>query len=94
MTFAAPEPIASGQAMTIVEVDGQPPGSLEDFVGERSFVVQTGGHWSTVSGNGIRHDDVVKFYQKDLEHDGKDIRVWEIDAEAATGWVARSASAF
>ncbi len=46
-----------------------------------------------VSGAGRAHGDLVRFHEKDMEHNGKDIRVWHVRQEGAD-FLAEQAATF
>jgi hypothetical protein len=75
-----PQMVVSGVPYTVVSVDGRAAVDLDDFVGLGHFVVtgQTGEH--QVAGEGDRHEDEVRFYEKTLDGIGKDVRVWKVVA--------------
>lgn len=80
MTYTTPEMVVSGVPYAVVLVGGHEPADLDDFVEHSEFVLQgsTGQH--VVAGEGIRHEDVVRFHEKSDHGDGKDVRVWTIRA--------------
>ncbi|WP_024285150.1 hypothetical protein [Cellulomonas sp. KRMCY2] len=89
MTSSTPEMVISGVPYTVLEVEGRVPGDLEDFVGERQFVLDgpTGRH--VVSGDGFVDDDdgAVRFHQK-APDGGKDVRVWRVSPTPEGTFVA------
>ena len=78
MTDTTPEMVVSGVPYTVREVEGREPSDLDAFVGLTEFVVEgrTGEHH--VAGEGDRHDDEVRFYEKTAGGTGKDVRVWKL----------------
>lgn len=78
--------------VTIETVAGHPPQSLEDFEGEASFVL-VGEVAYTVRGSGRVTGDSVRFHEKDIEHNGKDVRVWRVFREGDR-YVAEQAATF
>lgn len=91
MTYSTPETVVSGVPYRVLEVNppGMPgrgsagpeqelSGGLDRFVGPATFVVQgrTGRH--TVSGEGTADGHAVRFHEKDVRADGKDVRVWRL----------------
>jgi hypothetical protein len=78
MTMAAQEPVVSGQWYTVTEVDGRPPTGLASCVGERVLTLAMNGLSHRMFGTGVEHSGRVRFHQKDLGPDGKDVRVWTI----------------
>ena len=103
MTMAAQEPVVSGQWYTVTEVDGRPPTGLASCVGERVLILAMNGLSHRIFGTGVEHSAGVRFHQRDLGPDGKDVRVWTIsdpgdnsllaeDCAASCGSGTRSAS--
>jgi hypothetical protein len=78
MTFAAPDSIASGFPYAVVEIRGAKPSALDQFEGEAEFVLQGAGSRRVVNGSGKLRGDWIHFQEKDVSHDGKDVRVWQI----------------
>ena len=93
MTFKPAEPIASGKPYSVVDVEERSPGSLDDFVGERTFGLNIGTGTSRVHGVGRLDGDSVRFVEKDSAA-GKDVRVWRVHSAADTGFVAEQSAAF
>ncbi len=89
MTMAAQDPVVSGHGYTITEVDGHPPTGLGDCVGDRLLSLVGNGLAHRVFGTGIAVRGGVRFHQKDLGPDGKDVRVWMISELDHTSLVAR-----
>ena len=92
MTFATPESVPSGMAVEVVEVQGHPPESLEDFDGESGFVLGDDAH-HVIQGIGRITGDHVRFYEKDMANNAKDVRVWEVRREGET-FVAEQTATF
>ena len=87
MSSPAREPIVSGTAYAVRDVDGSTPMSLDDFLPAPGAVVTV-----TLERNGVPHvaqgtvtrlDGAVCLYEKDSVV-GKDTRVWSI-SEGAPG---------
>jgi hypothetical protein len=87
MTFTAADPIASGLPYDVVAVGGEPPARLDQFVGDSSFVIARNGRRSRVCGVGRPNEPGVHFQEKDVDHDGKDVRTWQI-SQGDTGFCA------
>lgn len=78
MTFAAPDPIPSGQPLMVRVVGGRSPHVIDDFVGaDVKFSVDYRGQQCQVAGDGCQLDEAVRFHEKDARS-GKDVRVWRI----------------
>ena len=80
MSFNTPVSVASGVAREVLEVDGHRPALLSDFDGETTFVLGNGSQY-VVRGLGRVIEGAVRFHEKDMDNDGKDIRVWEVRTE-------------
>ena len=89
MTMAAQEPVVSGHGYTITEVDGHPPAGLGDCVGERLLTLVGNGLAHRLFGTGTAVPGGVRFHQKDLGPDGRDVRVWTISELDSTSLIAR-----
>ena len=78
MTYTTPDMVVSGVPYDVALVGGHGPADLDDFVEHCEFVLQgtTGQH--LIAGEGTRHDDYVRFYEKSEHGSGKDVRVWTI----------------
>lgn len=84
-----PALVVSCAPYTVTAVEGRAPRSLHEFEGTISFVVDgpTGGHQIFGEG-GDAHDGAVRFYEKDQEGVGKDVRVWTVSISPDRGFVA------
>ena len=78
MTLAAEGPVVSGRWYTVSEVNGRPATGLASCIGERMLTLVMNGLSHRVFGTGMEHSGRVRFHQKDLGPDGKDVRVWTI----------------
>jgi hypothetical protein len=94
MTFFASDPVPSGLAYGIVTVSGGRPVSFDQFIGEVSFTISRGTVESVVRGQGSAAGDGVRFQEKDLSHNGKDVRVWQISKDLAGVFNAATVSSF
>ena len=88
MSFVTPDPVISGVPYPITAMSSEKrPGSLEDFTGDTSFVIQMeAAH--VVCGHGALDGDTVRFYEKDHDGTGKDIRVWRVSPAPEGGFRA------
>jgi hypothetical protein len=84
---------ASGVPYPVLQVGGQPPSTLDQFVGETAFTVVKAGTESEVCGVGTRTEDVVLFHEK-LAGLGKDVRVWRLQAHQDATFSAETQAAF
>ena len=78
MTMATDGPVISGLAYTVTEIDGHLPTGLAGCLGDRTLTLVGSGLSHRVRGTGIDHLGGVRFHQKDLGPDGRDVRVWTI----------------
>ena len=78
MAVAADGPMISGVAYTVIEIDGRPPTGLAGCLGDRTLTLVRSGLSHRVRGTGTNHPGGVRFQQKVLGPDGKDLRVWTI----------------
>jgi hypothetical protein len=88
------EPVGSGQSYTINEVDGRVPNSLDDFNGDIHLLLIRNEQALHVVGNGTRQGNSVRFYQKDLALNNRDIRVWTVTAGDDYTFLAAPLAAF
>ncbi|MEO6501154.1 MAG: hypothetical protein ABIQ09_04505 [Jatrophihabitantaceae bacterium] len=88
MTFHSATAVASGRPYHVKACRGRVPATLADFEGESDFTLSTGTGTTVVRGVGAAHGDWVRFHEKDVAHDGKDVRVWHITREADGGFTA------
>ena len=94
MTFDAHEPIISGVVYRIAEVgDAHTPSDLADFVGNTDLLVRTDSDEHHISGVGAYSSDGVRFYEKDLQNEGKDVRMWTIQHSDDGGFTAQHIAA-
>jgi hypothetical protein len=94
MTFSAADPVASGRPYRVLNADGEAPDTLEQFCGETTFTIVKEGARSLVSGCGTPNQDGVRFQEKDVEHDGKDVRVWQIARDGSGAFTATASAVF
>ena len=80
VSFTTPESVPAGTAQLVFEVQGHIPTGLADFAGDVSFVLEGEEH-HLIEGSGRVHGDRVRFHQKDMAANGKDVRVWGIRQE-------------
>ena len=93
MSFTTPIAVPSGMSARVLEVDGHEPNKLQDFACDVSFVVGLDPP-VLVHGTGRIDGQIVRFHEKDVEHTGKDIRVWEVRAGDDGQFVAEHAAQF
>ncbi len=89
-TTTANDPVVSGVPYPVTRLDGTPARTVAEFVGDTTFLVHEAARQREVSGTGVL--DVaatsVRFYQKDPQHEFRDVRVWRLEAGDG-GFVAR-----
>lgn len=88
------DPVASGVQFIVAEVVGHRPASLQDFVGRTSFVVRAHNGVRTISGVGSAVGGGVRFQERDVDQEDKDVRTWQIVNAADQGFAAQHVAAF
>ena len=94
MTVQPPSSIISGVEYQVQAVQGEPPASLEDFVGEVALDVTyeppSGSlrQEHVLRGAGLVSDGVVYFNEKDVRS-SKDVRRWQVVQKDDGTWVAK-----
>ena len=80
MSTATVQPVPSGLAYVVVDVDGHPPRALDDFTGPtKKLLLRRGPESSRIAGSGATPlSGELRFHQKDHSLDGRDVRVWSI----------------
>ena len=94
MTFQTPDPLASGKPYPVVDVEGAAPRSLGQFAGETEFGIEHGGAVSWIKGFGTGQRGGIRFHEKDVDHSGKDVRVWVVREDSAGRITAETLSIF
>jgi hypothetical protein len=84
--------IASGKPYLVVAPAATGIPSLEPFLGDAEFTIDSGGTPLVIRGHGVSHGELVRFHEKDAVG-GKDVRVWHI-SQRSGGYVAESQAAF
>ncbi len=92
MSFSTPMPIPSGMSLPVLAVEGRTPQTQEDFAGEVSFLLDLDPP-HLVQGCGVVDGSTVRFYEKDVDNNGKDIRVWTV-CSRGTRFVAEHVAQF
>ena len=67
---------------------GRVPTSLADFEGVSEFTLSTRTGAMLVRGVGVTQESSVRFHERDVAGDGRDVRVWHITVEADGGFTA------
>ena len=91
MSLSPPRSVVSGIAYLVLDVGERPPTSIDEFVGATSFTIDNKGPY-VVCGCGALQADRVRFYEKDHEGDGRDVRVWRITIADGAGFIAEHAA--
>ena len=78
MTSDCHDPIISGLAYRITAVADRSPADIADFAGNTDLLVETDADKHHIFGVGTYSTDGVRFYEKDLQNEGKDVRTWSI----------------
>jgi hypothetical protein len=94
MTHFTPEPVISGWPYAVTEVAGRPPQTFDEFVHHGRFVIDRDGTPYEVVGTGVLVEDGVRFHEKDMGHDGKDVRVWQVTRIEDGTFMVQHAAAF
>jgi len=88
MNRTPPAPIISGIAYRILDVAGQPLTDLDELLGAKAeFTIDHDGGY-VVRGSSRKDEDTVKFYEKDSDGIGKDLRVWRLEREGPKAFTA------
>jgi hypothetical protein len=83
--------VASGKPYPVT-VPPAGDASLDSFLGDAEFTLDSSGGPLVIQGHGVRLDDKVRFHEKD-SRGGKDVRVWHISQQDG-GFVAEHVAAF
>ena len=85
--------VASGKPYTVTVPPVSDSSSLDGFLGDAEFTIDSsGGGPLVIQGHGVRLDGVIRFHEKD-SLGGKDVRVWHV-AQRGDGFVAEHIAAF
>lgn len=90
MTDSPPAPVISGVPYDVLDVDGRPPRTVEDFAGRVTVTLEgrTGRH--VVRGDASVSDGGVRLHEKSANGNGKDVRRWRITPADAGGFCAET----
>jgi hypothetical protein len=90
MTVPTDEPVISGVAYAVIEIDGRPPTGLAGCLGDRILTLVRSGLSHRVRGTGTDlQSEGIRFHQRDLGRDGNDVRVWTITHPSDDVLIAR-----
>ena len=86
----ANDPVISGVPFPVTRPDGTAVQTVAEFVGDTTFLVHEAVRQREVSGTGVLDVSAtsVRFYQKDPQHEFRDVRVWRLEA-GGDGFTAR-----
>jgi len=94
MSFATSMMVVSGKPYRVLQVSGRAPSDLADFLDAEEFTMDMEGEPYLVRGSGSRSESDVRFHEKDMDHDGKDVRVWRLSHHEDGDFLAEHAAAF
>ena len=94
MPFAAAATVISGKPYLVLLVAGSAPSSLADFIDAEDFTLDMEGASYRVRGSGRRVDNEVRYHEKDIDNNGRDIRVWRVVRHEDGNFLADHAAAF
>ena len=92
MSLSTPMTVPSGMSVPVLAVDGRIPDHLEEFTGDVAFLVDLDPP-HLVQGCGVVDGTTVRFHEKDVDNNGKDIRVWTVRPQGSR-FVAEHAAQF
>jgi hypothetical protein len=81
MTLHTPEPVISSQRYVVTELDGRRPSEASAFVGTVSMTIESNGDAHHICGTGGEVDGALRIYEKGVDGEGKDVRVWDLTLE-------------
>jgi hypothetical protein len=94
MTVTAEDPVASGRAYLVTEVNHRLPDRLNDFAGEVELTLRMGSTGLSVVGEGTEIDGAVRLWQKDRGPAHRDVRVWTVTDQGDGTFAAEPFAAF
>ena len=94
MTSTGHDAIISGRSYRVMQVAGDRPSDLADFVGNTELLIEADEDQHQVIGVGAYSSEGVRFYEKDVEMDGKDVRTWIISPSSDGEFTAEHVAAF
>jgi hypothetical protein len=93
MTADIRQSVASGKPYPVMVLPVGSSPSLDLFLGDAEFTLDGGGGVPMlIRGQGVPHDGLVRFHQKD-HPGGKDVRVWHVSQRDGS-FLAESIAAF
>lgn len=94
MTFATPTTVVSGKSYLVMLVEDRSPSSLDEIAAANDFTVDMDGTSYRVRGSGQLVDDEARYHEKDVDNNGKDVRVWRVIRQGDGTFVASHAASF
>ena len=80
-----PDPAPPVKELQVLAVRGRTHHTLEGFLDDAAFTSRWEQWDWLVAGRGHRDGDTVRFTDEDVDHGGKDVRVWETTASQDPG---------
>jgi hypothetical protein len=94
MSFATPSMIISGKSYLVLLVEDRSPTSLEEIAAANAFTVDMDGTSYRVQGSGQLTDNAARYHEKDVDNNGKDVRVWRVIRHEDGTFLASHAASF
>ncbi len=88
MTDSNGELDGNSRLYRVILVAGHPPVGLDDLIGATSVTVEHEGHEYRLIGTGVKHDQIVLFYQKETGSALDTGPVWTMTNHADGGLTA------
>jgi hypothetical protein len=94
MSFATPSMVISGKSYLVLLVEDRSPTSLEEIAAANAFTVDMDGTPYLVQGSGQLMDNAARYHEKDVDNNGKDVRVWRVIRDEDGTFLASHAASF
>jgi hypothetical protein len=94
MSFTTPTTVISGRSYLVLLVEDRSPSSLDEFETADDFAIDMDGASYLVQGSGRLIDNEVRYHEKDVDNNGKDIRVWRVIQHEDGTFLASHAPSF
>jgi len=78
-----------GPLYRVIEVAGHPPVGLDDLIGATTVTVEHEGHEDRLIGTGVKHDQFVRFHQKEADSALDSGPVWTVTDNGVGGLSAQ-----
>ncbi len=79
----------TGPLYRVIEVAGHPPVGLDDVIGATTVTVEHQGHEYRLIGTGVKHDQIVRFHQKEAGSALDSGPVWTLTNNGVGGLYAQ-----